>query len=255
MKIPVTSESSWDDRMEAAYRATGIIYKEIRLNIIPQLDKKMASPCSEFEKVVIGVYYEMFGWLQCMEALNAPRYFQGHVASARALFELLLDLKLIMSERDYYLPRYLCFVNADRLKYTNNYVEFFNNYKDQTCTDMDEALQNLKRNEEQINCNIKDLWGKKCPSHWSGKNVRERAEKLGVKYLRQYVQHYKRPSWISHSLPAGSFGQREDTFKQYFGVADLISIGSMNEATILMVQQTIIEFDFKKFFPVLDYFK
>ena len=83
-------------RVEAIYKGTDAISKFAEDVLVPVLRGQLN--LNNQENAVTGVYFRMCLWIRSLVAMNSRVHFQGAAAAARTLFELLLDIKLLVSD-------------------------------------------------------------------------------------------------------------------------------------------------------------
>ena len=175
---------------------------------------------------IVGSYYRIVGWLKVLRELNSPAHYQAVSSSARSIFELMLDIKLIHSDTsDNLVKKFHAFPEIEKYRAAKNlvsYCEKTNNNKIQYSNqkkfiDGDEksiAIESLVIKLWGTNSKGKPNW----PKHWSGKNIYERANDLGPDVKDLYMEFYPFLSWHIHSGSTGYAGMPKETLEAAFGL-------------------------------------
>jgi hypothetical protein len=175
---------------------------------------------------IVGTYYRIVGWLKALCELDSLPHYQAVASGARSLFELLLDMKLIQTDSTGDLvKKFHAFPEVERYRAALNLVSYCDktNKTGIDCTPQRKFVNGTAK-ESSINAIILQHWGKtkkgkpNWPSHWSGKNVPDRAEILGPEYEELYFEFYPLLSWHIHSGSTGYARFSEKTFESMFGL-------------------------------------
>src|SRR3990167_4337870 len=83
-------------RIEAFYEGTRAAVDLAQQVMIPQL-KALMNP-SRKEEILKGLYFRMYAWMRTLVSLNDAVHFQADASATRSIFELLLEIKLIMDD-------------------------------------------------------------------------------------------------------------------------------------------------------------
>jgi hypothetical protein len=192
---------------------------------------------NERESAIAGTYWRMFGWMKCLDSMRDPAHFQGVAAGARALFELLLDMRMLANDHTGESARkFHAFTELDKLRSAEKQVEFYESELKQpsACKIQREFLD---KNQARINEDAARYWrnGKGVPfrpNHWSGFSKPEkRVEAIIPQYHKLFIDHYKLFSWYVHSGSMGYAGLQVKTFKNIYCLSLGVSCQIFAEAT------------------------
>jgi len=244
--------------VEAFYKGTDAIKQFAEKRIIPLLKGQLR--LDEHEQAVTGTYYRMYLSILALVALNRPLYFQTAASESRRLFELLLDLKLLSDDTDGQLTaKFHAFTEVDRFRVAKQVVEYNDSHGkskiDDTCH---RKLFNTLDKEQKISQLIITHWGNtnqgrpRRPNHWSGLNVKERAEKLGHVYEELYIESYPLMSWSVHAGSGNYAGLDKDSLESTLGLSHRIAQNCFLEATILTAKSMKIEQVIEGFSGILE---
>ena len=247
-------EFSVQQRVEAFYKCTHAIGNFAEEKVIPVLTGQL-NP-DDREQAVTGIYYRMYLWIKSMTSLNNALHFQAAVSATRALFELLLDLKLLASDANGTLvAKFHAFTEVERFRWAKELVAFSDKYPD-VALEVGEHRTFIEQpgKESQIEKIVVSHWGRtrndrpNRPDHWSGMNVRERAIKCGPSYEAKYLYDYRFGCWSAHSGPTIYAGLKKETFETMYGLAHSLSLIYFLEATVICaklvgIHQAVEEFD------------
>lgn len=225
-------------QIESFFKGTDAIASFAKSVMIPILRGQLN--LNDKEKAITGTYFRMYAWIVSMVAMNSRIHFQGAAAAARALFELLLDMQMLSSDKTGSLvQKFTAFPAIETYFAAEKLVSFCDEHINLCkidCTQQRTFItQPMKQSE--INALIIKHWGKtkkgfpNRPEHWSGKHVRERARDLGLSYEELYVEEYQLLSWYIHSGAAGHVNVPEKLFEIRFGLAHSLAQKIFLEAT------------------------
>jgi hypothetical protein len=233
--------------VEAFYKGTDAIKQFAQECMIPLLQGQLN--LNDHERAVTGTYYRMYLSILSLVALNRPLYFQTAASESRTLFELLLDLKLLVNDSNGTLTaRFHAFTEVDRFYVAKKVVEYNDSHDQSSISDIHQRnLLNTPGKEESIKQLIISHWGKtntgkpKKPDHWSGLKIKERAEHLGSIYEELYIESYPLMSWSVHAGSSNYAGLEKDSLESMLGISHRISQNCFLEATILAAKVMKIE--------------
>lgn len=250
------SELPIDKQIEAFYKGTDALAKFSKAVMIPIIDGQFKFNAKE--RAVVGIYYRMYAWIKSMVAMNGVVHFQGSAAAVRSLFELLIDIKMLEEdEAGENVEKFHAFPGVERFKVAEKLVDFCDKYKGQI--DINSTHQrnfiNKKNKRQEIEQSKDKCWGRdkkgktRQPKHWSGKDdIRKRAQDLGLKYEKIYMEIYPQLSWQIHSGSAGYAGLKEEHFKAIFLLCN-------SNAQKIFLEATTICANLLKITIALDWFK
>lgn len=199
--------------------------------INPLLESAMAMRPTEKEKAVVGCYYRVYAWIFTLAMLRDPIHFQAVAAGARSLFELWMDLKLLLGDTTgESVERYHAFPKIERFRAAQKIVEFSdkNPVLKVECSPQ-RALVNDHARKQEIESLIVKLWGRNkhgdpnWPKHWSGRDVAARISSGDAEAKRIYSEHYPRLSWYVHSGSAGYASLDENALRCCFALSHTIA--------------------------------
>ncbi len=235
-------------RVEAFFIGTKALSEFAESAIIPVLHGQLN--LSGRETAISGTYYRMYGWLRSMVAMNHRIHFQGTAAAARALFELLLDLKILATDKtSQSVERFHTFPEVEKYRVSKKLVSFKDSHPNST---KDVFRQRIfigsPGQKQKIDKTVIRSWGKtkkglpKYPKHWTGMSVFERARNLGIEYEELYHDAYPLLSWLIHSGSTGYAGLKEEALEAYFGRSHIIAQKAFIEATIICAEELKISY-------------
>lgn len=241
------------DSADAFYAGTKTSRRFAEEVMIPRL-RGLLKPTPK-EQTIISIYSRMFLWLNTVTSLTQIRCFQGAAAGSRAIFELLLDLKLIIENNvSDSVEKYFAFTTIEQARVANQIIDFFHKNKSSSQPNLkpiEDFIMNAGR-KDKIEALILKYWGKdkkglpKKISHWSGMNVADRARKLGGLYYEFYIRSYPIFSWQLHSAAgAGYLNVDFDYYNAVFASSHRLILEMFTTATELVAK----EFHFDKADP------
>ena len=224
-------------RVEAFFKGTDSLRLFAEEVMVPIMTKQL--DLNDRELAITGVYYRMYAWIQSLVSMNSRIHSQGAASAARTLFELLLDLKLLVSDSDGILvDRYHAFPQLDRYRVAKQIVEYNDGNPSSQIDDTHQRqLVGIPSKAEEIDELTKTHWGltkaqkPQRPQHWSGLTVKARAQKLGKRYYELYLESYPLLSWSVHAGAANYAGIQTDALESCFGLSHAIAQRCFLEAT------------------------
>lgn len=214
---------------DASYKATDATRLFADQVMVPVISGQIR--LNEYEKAFKGLYYRMVAWIRTIIALNHFVNYQGTAAAARSLFELLIDIKLLINGREEMLAKYNAFFPIEKYRVAKNIVEYCDGHPEAEM-EVDNFKQILKEgpSKEEIRRMIVDTYGTtkrgnpKQVRHWSGINsVIERAKDERVGLYHIYVELYAILSWHIHSGGVWHAEASEDAIIASFGRSHLLA--------------------------------
>jgi hypothetical protein len=85
-----------ETQLRAILRDTEKIFEFAKRHVMPVVKDQLNK--NNFEPVLSALYFRMFLWFEAITELKDPRHFQVAQSAARSLFELLLDVKLVIRD-------------------------------------------------------------------------------------------------------------------------------------------------------------
>lgn len=201
---------SHDDLINAYVSGMKKAVDFVQSKIVPVLNGLIE--LSDRESAILGIFYRVHVLGSSQTRLNNSKDFNAVAINCRTLFELLLDLKLLSAKgsTDTDIKRFHAFPKFDRFKAAKRLSKFqTKNPGVESEVLLDKLRQDFLSNidEDEIESQVGSLWGVKkngksiLPIHWSGMNIRERAEHFGAIYIQKYLEIFW---WLSSYVHSGS---------------------------------------------------
>lgn len=231
-------------RVEAFYKGTVEVSKFAGSVMIPLLRGQIN--LNDKEKSIVGTYYRMYLWIRSMVAMNGRIYFQAAAAAARSLFELLLDMKILATDKTgQWVERFHVFPEIEKFRVAGNLMSFCDSHPNIVIRDVSHrrAFINKQGRRQRIHQSIVKYWGRtkkgkpNRPEHWTGKKVQKRAHHLGLKYEELYIRVYPLLSWYIHSGSTGYVDFSPEGLEACFGVSHSVAQEAFLEATLICAHE------------------
>lgn len=246
-------------RVEAFYKGTEKISRFTESVMLPLLKGQLN--LSDKEKAIVGTYYRMYAWLRSMVTLNSRIHFQGAAVATRALIELLIDIKTIIADKTGDLvEKFHAFPEVEKFRFAKHLVFFKDTHSG--ISDIDISLQrafiNKPGKKQDIEKIVIKYWGRNkkgkpnYPRHWTGKDIKKRAEDLGFKYEELYIKCFPFLSWYVHSGSTGYAGFSEEAIDACFGLSHSIAQEIFLEGTLACAQEMKISEAINKFYKFVE---
>jgi Family of unknown function (DUF5677) len=245
---------SVSQRVEAFFKGTDAVRLFAHDVMIPVLCGQLN--LNDRELAVIGIYYRMYLRIQSLVALNSSRHFQTAASETRALFELLLDLKLLAGDSDGSMTaKFHAFTEVDRFRVAKQIVDYNAKHPGSGIDDTHQRNLVTKQGKQQaIDRLASTHWGKtkagnpQRPNHWSGLTMKERAAKCGSAYEELYIESYPFLNWSVHAGSVNYAGLDKNSIESCFGLCHNIAQRCFLDATaitarIVGVEQAVERFD------------
>ena len=171
------------------------------------------------EQALMITYFRMFLWIHSITLLKEFRDFQVVVAAARAIFELFMDLNLLIGNKiDKTIDKFYAFYDIEKLRIAKELIEFLEKHPNVEIKA--KAHKELLSDAHQVNTigKLKSKYWSTCKkiTHWSGLSIKKRAELLGDEFETIYYRAYPIMSWYIHAGPSGHINMEEQTFRIIF---------------------------------------
>ncbi len=162
---------------------------------------------SEDEGILRAIFFRMYFWMNSLIELDNKNHIQTIAVILRSIFELFLDLKLlILNNEGNCFEKYKAFSEIEMFKEGKKKVQFFEEHYPEKKNKYYLRKQFIENPEriDRITTNLKVLWnidgisGVRELRHWTKKNASERALAVGVEYKEMYVEYYSQLSSIAH---------------------------------------------------------
>lgn len=253
------SDLSVKTRVEAFYKGTDAVSKFAEKVMIPVLKGQLDLNIKE--RAIVDTYCRMYAWVRSMVAMNSYIHFQGAAAATRSLFELLLDIKMLVNdETGELIKKFHAFPDIDKFNRAKKIVSFCDEHRNNT--QINDSIQrtfvNYVGRKQKNEKTILRYWGKnkkgdpKRPKHWTGENVRERACSLGLKYEELYVEIYSLLSWYIHSGSTGYVGLKEKDIENCFGYCHGLAQRMFIEATVICAKEMKLDVAVEWFYKAIE---
>ncbi|NQS89227.1 hypothetical protein HQ584_05505 [Patescibacteria group bacterium] len=196
-----------------------------QLRAIESITRSSNKSLTKKEEHLIQLYQRVCLWIKSVKVLNNAVHFQAVTSIARSVFELLVDIKLLIDDNPKdAVARIDAFIQMERFRKAEDYTDFKKKNPGL------EYIKNLKRdifaNKAGESDRIKKLkekyWGKGKGriEHWSGWGTKCRLQKAGKKYELLYYESISLWNWYVHSAGlTGTKGISSDGLKAVFGKA------------------------------------
>lgn len=174
-----------------------------------------------------GVVYMAFlrtqAWLATLGRLDDPQHYQAAAAGARTLFEIAVDLGLLLHcPQRFSTPMVLAWEDSCKLKYAERIKAFYETNKVEVPAGSELVVGFPERSGERVKAQRSQYWvgkggGAIEPDRWTNRNLYEDAKDAGVRGASQlrefYLHRYPQLCWATHG--SGMIGVRnapEDLF-------------------------------------------
>lgn len=233
------SDLSVHQRVEAFYKGTNAIRDFAQTMVIPVLNNQLN--LNDKELAGVGTYYRAYAFINTMVTLNSRVHFQTVASTCRSLFEIEMDLKLLVNDTDgTMVDRFHAFPEIERYRSAKKLVNFADQSGSSTLNiEPQRNLLNSPDIEQRINSKIEEHWGTdrngrpNWPKHWSGiANTRAIAHSLGTEFEERYVDAYSYLSWYIHAGSTGYAGLEAETLEAGFGRCHSIAQRSFLNTTM-----------------------
>ncbi|MFA5260174.1 MAG: DUF5677 domain-containing protein [Candidatus Omnitrophota bacterium] len=218
------------------------------------------------EKALYGTYLRMYAWIDSVIRLNKIADLQAVGSAARALFEQLVDIELLVANiPNDAVTKFFEFTKVARFHYAQKYHDYESK---KVVTPPTHTLSNLRKlvNDPQEKAKIEQLvithWGKtksgkpNFPDHWSNMPLNERASKIdahgsaapnkkSIKYEGHYREYYPFFSWQVHPGLVGFGGLDVSDLEVFF-------VRAHSEISALFTIATLIVADQLKLTPAIN---
>ncbi len=205
---------------------------------------------SKHEEAQLGTFYRIHMLSSSCTRLNNKLDVNAVAIIARTLFELLLDLKLLSGSNctPEVLEQFGAFPKVERFRKASRLVELQNEFPGVEKnsffnSDFRKTFANEPGRKDEIEALAIKLWGttKKgktaWPEHWTGRNIKDRADDFGSLYTQEYLEIYAMLSSYVHSGSAAYSGLSAEAIEGLYGIAMNISRKMYLEA-ILIISKT-----------------
>lgn len=212
------------DKVQAIFNGTLALSALFEQSIVPVVRGMMSR--TEYEDAVAGPVYRIAAWLKSLAKLNHPIDIQPVFAAARSIFELVLDIKLLVADPSS-APKFHGFIFVERFRAARVQVDFINRLPGGAARASEaRSLVDDPAKHQKLESLCKSLgwWDSnnskpKRLDHWSGKNMADRARDAGIQYEELYRCYYPLLSWNVHAGAVGLGGISPAGIETGFAVA------------------------------------
>ncbi len=162
---------------------------------------------SEDEGILRAIFFRMYFWMKSLIELDNKNHIQAVAVILRSMFELFLDLKLLISnEEGNCFDKYKAFSEIEMFKEGKRKVQFIEEHYPEKKDKIFLRKQYIENQEriDRITINLKNYWEIDSISdigklrHWTKKDAAQRALDVGLEYKEMYVEYYSQLSSIAH---------------------------------------------------------
>jgi hypothetical protein len=214
---------SVERKAEAFFRGTVALRDLADRHVVPILVGMVRK--TDHEEAEVGTYYRMHLWMLSLAKLDYPVHFQTVLNATRAMYELLVDLKLLVANASL-AEKYHDFSFVARFSAAKKFIDHLDadpTYTPPAKPEKRRTFISDAANQKKFDDLRKKHWGmdKKgkliTPDHWSGLDFAARCAKISSKETRRYRDIYSQCSWFVHSGSAGTAGLSPDGLQAAFG--------------------------------------
>lgn len=186
-------------------------------------------------------------WVGSMQLFRDPAHHQAAAAGARALFELLLDIKSLASDPDGSLLRkFQAFPEVEHFRVSQKIVDFYARNPSSTLPDLAQrqayVADTVRR--DRIHDTCRQLWVKdptkdpvrQWPKHWTDRGSEQRAREHGREVAELHVLAYPQLSFYLHSGAAGVAGSDAQE-EALMGFSHTLAVQCFLSALALLAQE------------------
>jgi len=178
--------------------------------------------------------------IELLLTLTDSRQFQAIAMLARSVFELAVEVRLILRDPDAG-QKISVFTDLEKLRSAKQILQFKATHPSYQMPGQWQAF--VPANEHRLVAEQGRLWpGLKKVKHWSGlMDLARRTEALGHPFDEMYQVNYSQLSWYVHSGVTGVANPSAELYAQLAGVAYIITLHSYFEILESVIEQFHIE--------------
>ncbi len=231
-------------KIEAFYEGTRAATELARQVMIPLIEGLIKT--SKKEEIIKGLYFRLYAWMLALESLKDTVHFQATAAATRSVFELLLDIKLLIEDKPTNpIGKIDAFIQVEKFRVAEKYVNFKKSNPSLKYRP-DVAKENLVKKQgekDRIDQLILVNWGRdkkgklKRVDHWSGWDIAKRASEAGKGYELFYHESFALLSWYMHSGLVGIKGMSAEALSAVFGNSHMLAAPMFLDATLLVAHE------------------
>jgi hypothetical protein len=202
------------------FRETLALHEFAREVLCPFIATSYRPPYKEFDSAVLLLLARVALWTDTLAALDNAVHFQAVASGQRCLFELLIDLKVLVARPDF-APKFHEFIFVERYWATRQIVEAADGDVDALARiPEDVAFVTDPANATRFEDSRKLLWGKEGPKnrvlHWAGKLSRAIELTQDSEIRRRHTEKYPYACFLVHGAAVGTAGLPENGFYSWF---------------------------------------
>ena len=200
--------------------------------------KGLLSP-TDREHCFVAAYYRTVANVRTLLTFTDPSHFQAVAMSARAMYWLAVDVRLIEIVPDA-ITKIYAFSDAERLRAARDKVALAKAGKTSDDVTLQEAF--IASKGPAIDAQCQKFWSNaKRVTHWSGMGLWDRAKKLGSPFEELYESMYAQLSWDVHPGVAGVLNLDATAFPAKCGLALKIAFDSYAEVLRAVARELKID--------------
>ena len=213
-----------EDQAAAFFNGTASIHGLMEDVVCPVLQGQVGK--SEYEQAVSITFYRIALLLRGLKLLNDPAHFQIVNSVTRTVFELVLDLKVLVSDHAT-ADKFHAFARVAKFHKASQLTTFLDGNSGVDRSPHQHAInfasETARKHEVEQEC--LHHWGSdrkgnlRWPDHWSGRNIAERADDAGIEFLEIYRSQFFLQSYYVHAGPAGVQHLSREALICSFGIA------------------------------------
>ncbi len=185
-------------------------------------------------------------WVRSMQLFTDSAHHQAAAAGARALFELVLDMKSLASDPDgSLLWKFQTFPEVEHFRVSQKIVDFYARNPSLTLPDLPQRQAYVadSARRDRIHDLCRQMWGKdpakdpvrQWPKHWTDRGSEQRAREHGRDVEELHVLAYPQLSFYLHSGAAGVPGSDAQE-EALMGFAHALAVQCFLSALALLAQ-------------------
>jgi Family of unknown function (DUF5677) len=205
-------------------------------------------------RAIVPIFSVAFGWYRTVRLLNDYTYIQAAAASARSVYESVLDVRWMQKfPQDNCVEKYLAF-GSIRRRVINDAAFDRASQPGSKLNKSDYLSIRAMEDKQTIDDNIKILFGgNDKPEHWTGfRQIRQRAEKLGDDAYDYHIAFYSQLSGYIHAGPMPLHSVDEVDNTRIIGRIFLMALENMLILTELVCTMLDVKKDIANYSDLTD---
>lgn len=204
---------------EGYYSQCQVAHWFLSESVLPIVERHV--PAKDIEGGIDAAFRRAMYWLSSLTKLNHPSDFQPVIAGARALFELTVDLTLLVGDRETYpMTKLMAWEDSGKLKHAQTMIRLAGQRR--TGWDMGPFIGYIREHSEEIQALRDKLWPSnkgpsKHPVRWTGRSLADDAKAAdtlgGVDLEDFYLHRHAELCWSTHG--SGLTGVRHLSSDQF----------------------------------------